>query len=255
MNRPYLRHALLLVALGVALAALVDMTKHEEVQHALGAEAGVGGVSDASPAPPTPLPADVGDGPGYIVPPVTWDSLTDEAARGSVREVTVEGAELQPDHALSLAPPSTAPHTLEVQPSLLPAAEVKEPAPNFTPVPALADLAACGVPCWGERLTHVEVEALALRVTGDAAWSSWAGWCFTGPRESGGYVGAVGGPNSNGTYDVGYGQSNTATLAGLGYDAARVLVDVEYAMRALYATWRVQGVGAWYGCASVGGGE
>src|SRR5690606_14962728 len=130
----------------------------------------------------------VGDGPGVLVPPVSLDSLLaaeasapdrggvsaadDESARGSVAtEATVEGD--AGDTTLGgIATPSTAPHLLTA------------PEPD---APDLAALAACGVACWGDRLTAAEVETLALRVSGDAAWSAWAAWCFTGPRESGGY--------------------------------------------------------------------
>lgn len=111
-----------------------------------------------------------------------------------------------------------------------------------------AELAACGSDCWGEQFTRAEVESLALEVTGDAAWSAWAGRCFTGGGENRGYVGAVGGPNRNGTYDLGIGQSNTDTLTWLGYDHSLVLSDPRYALGALYATWLIQGYAAWMGC-------
>lgn len=114
--------------------------------------------------------------------------------------------------------------------------------------PTYYTLARCGPSCWGERLSRGEVESLATRATGDPAWARWAAQCFTGGGENRGYVGAVGGPNSNGSFDLGIGQSNTGTLAHLGYDPHRVLVDEEYALEALYETWLVQGRSAWYGC-------
>ncbi|MCK9497134.1 MAG: hypothetical protein M0R75_16805, partial [Dehalococcoidia bacterium] len=110
----------------------------------------------------------------------------------------------------------------------------------------LAHLAACGADCWGDQLTRAEVEALALSVTGDAAWSAWAAGCFTGGGENRGYVGAVGGPNWDGSYDVGLPQINTvhATWA----DLTRALGDPAYAVETAYALWQVQGYAAWRGC-------
>lgn len=102
---------------------------------------------------------------------------------------------------------------------------------------------------WGEQLTPAEVYGLAVEVTGDHGWASFASRCFTGGGENRGYVGAVSPVNKNGTQDLGLGQSNTNTLAGLGFEASRVLEDPHYAMQALHATYEVQGYGAWLGCA------
>lgn len=106
---------------------------------------------------------------------------------------------------------------------------------------------------WGEQLTPAEVYGLAVDVTGDHGWASFASRCFTGGGENRGYVGAVSPVNRNGTQDLGLGQSNTRTLAALGFDADRVLEDPHYAMEALHATFEAQGYGAWFGCAPGGG--
>jgi len=113
--------------------------------------------------------------------------------------------------------------------------------------PDLAALAACGVPCWGERVTLAEVEALALAVSGDAAWSAWAGVCFSRPgRESGGYPQAVGGPNRDGSYDVSLPQINT--VHGAWADMGRVLAEPAYALEVAHALYGMQGEAAWRGC-------
>lgn len=107
---------------------------------------------------------------------------------------------------------------------------------------------------WGAQLSPLQVYGLALYVTGDRWWAEFARTCFTGGGENRGYVGAVNGPNSDGSYDLGIGQSNTGTLSGLGFeDPARALRDPVYAMEALYRTYQVQGAGAWYGCSADGG--
>ncbi|PKN78348.1 MAG: hypothetical protein CVU47_12480 [Chloroflexi bacterium HGW-Chloroflexi-9] len=105
---------------------------------------------------------------------------------------------------------------------------------------------------WGDQLSPAEVYGLAVEVTGDHGWASFASRCFTGGGENRGFVGAVSHVNKNGTQDLGLGQSNTNTLAGLGFDADRVLVDAHYAMEALHATYEAQGFGAWLGCVAHG---
>jgi len=186
-----------------------------------------------------------------IVPRVTLDSLLaeggseaddssaapepspagHESARGSVAtEATVEG-----DAGATAGgyAPSTTPHLLTVTPE--------------ASAPDLAALAACGHACWGERMTRAEVEALALAVTGDAAWSAWAAWCFASPgRESGGYPQAVGGPNRDGSFDVGLIQMNQ--VHGTWADMERVLRESAYALEVAYALYGQQGVQAWRGC-------
>lgn len=101
---------------------------------------------------------------------------------------------------------------------------------------------------WGQQLSPGQVYGLALFATNDEDWARFARACFTDGRENRGYVGAVGGPNADGSYDLGIGQSNTGTLAGLGVDADAVRRDPVLAMHALYRTYQLQGASAWAGC-------
>lgn len=60
--------------------------------------------------------------------------------------------------------------------------------------------------------------------------------------ESGGVLDAVGGPNTNGTYDYGLWQINSVH----GYDKNRLLGDPQYNANCAYEIWKRQGWGAWY---------
>lgn len=62
-----------------------------------------------------------------------------------------------------------------------------------------------------------------------------------GMAESGGRVDAIGGPNSDGSYDYGWLQINSSH----GYNKAKLLSDPIYTARAGVAIWRSQGLGAW----------
>lgn len=207
--------------------------------------------------PDAPAPAETGSGAGYMLPPVTWHSLlaveaSEAVALEHVADVSTahseSGSASDDASGEGAQADATAARESAASPAIgTPGIATPPPATDF------ASLAACGIPCWGERLTRAEVYELAMRGTGDAAWAEWASWCFTADSaESGGYVAAVGGPNHHPdgeiSWDLGIGQSNTRTLAGFNFDAARVLEDVEYAMDALYVTYREQGTGAWLGC-------
>lgn len=226
--------AILLIALGLMLAALVDLVTSE----------GDVRVSVETPAP-TLAPARLAD---------LLSATTDRA-----EEVGRDVAEARAHGGSDAIPSSRYSDEAEAgvgavrsSVSLTPAAVASAVAFPLSVLSATsspyAELAACRAACWGEQLTRAEVEALALEVTGDVAWSAWAGRCFTGGGENRGYVGAVGGPNRDGTYDLGLGQNNTDTLTWLGYDHSLVLSDPRYALEALYATWLAQGYGAWMGC-------
>ncbi len=135
------------------------------------------------------------------------------------------------------------------------AREEVEASPTPTSTPAREDPPAAGVTLtpaepgwWGPVLSQQQIRGLALYVSDDAAWADFAARCFSGGGENRGYVGAVGGPNDDGSFDHGLGQNNDGTLDYLGYDAARVRRDPVYAMDALYRTYQVQGAGAWFGC-------
>lgn len=185
-----------------------------------------------------------------IVPPASLDSLLAEEA-SAIRAPGVSPALKEAADAVTSVEggagggmtvasdaASPTPHLLTVTP---PVRADSAHAADFTA------LASCGPSCWGERMTRGEVEALALSVTGDAAWSAWAGRCFSRPgAESGGYPQAVGGPNADGSWDLGIVQMNTVHAAWA--DMERVLADPAYALRMAYRLHRQQGAGAWYGC-------
>lgn len=221
------RRLLLFLAVGLALAALVDLVTP-------------GGEPRIVEASPTPIvaPVRVAD----LLPAAT--GRAEEVQRAAVAQLATHGGS-DPDV------PSD--RSADEGSGAVRSSDVPDPADTPLPLERVEDLdlaaiAACWAPCFGERLAPAEVEALALTVTGDAGWSAWAGGCFTGGGENLGYVGAVGGPNRDGSFDLGIGQNNTRTLAWLGYEPARVLTDAEYALEALYATWLVQGYDAWRGC-------
>jgi hypothetical protein len=205
-------------------------------------------------------PAPAATGAGYIVPVVTLDSLLTTSASEVDSSSDIPDAFLVVDESATQHAEAVEALVARGAYSTPPQAPTASATPHALDHPELsgmdadlAAIAACGVPCFGERLTRAEVHELALRVSGHATWSAWASVCFTTPgAESGGYVGAVGGPNYHRdggiSWDLSYGQSNTDTLAWLGYDPARVLTDVEYAMEALFETWEAQGYGAWLGC-------
>jgi hypothetical protein len=101
----------------------------------------------------------------------------------------------------------------------------------------------------GPRLTSRQLYGLALYVTDDEAFATFAVGCWPGESGRGGlfYVGAVN-RNPDGSLDHGIGQQNDV-WAVVGVDLERVRRDPVYAMQALYRTYQVQGAGAWFGCA------
>lgn|GEM_PF-6395243 len=237
------------VVLGLMLAAMLSILD-------------AGGDVRVTVGEPSPHPSPV-DGRGGqsqiapILPAVTLDVLLTEVEEAhGARLATRMGSEGV--RSSVPADPSATPHLLAVEATpggVTAASALSEAGSGFESRPGdilYGSLAACGPDCWGRQMSRGEVEQAALEVTGNAAWSAWAGRCFTGGGENRGYVGAVGGPNhhSDGgiSWDLGVGQNNTRTLAALGYDAARVIVDAWYALEGLYATFLAQGYGAWLGC-------
>lgn len=180
-----------------------------------------------APSEPVPPPAVVESYP--VAPIVTPEVFGDLLAREA------EGAE-RPTPALALAREDSS----EGGPP--PA----EPGAGETLTPGRAGF-------WGPVLSDDQVFGLALYVTDDVAWAEFARTCFTGGGENRGYVGAVNGPNDDGSLDLGIGQNNEGTLLGVGFtDLDRVRRDPVYAMEALYRTYQVQGAGAWFGCGGGG---
>ena len=236
------RRLLVFLAVGLMLVALVDVLTPDGVPSVP--------VTEATSSPEAHELAP-------IVTPVTLDVLLTEVEEAhGARLSTRMGSEGV--RSSVPADPSATPHLLAVEATpggVTAASALSEAGSGFESRPGdilYGSLAACGPDCWGHQMSRGEVEQVALEVTGDAAWSEWAGRCFTGGGENRGYVGAVGGPNHHPdggiSWDLGVGQNNTRTLAALGYDAARVIVDAWYALEGLYATFLAQGYGAWLGC-------
>lgn len=102
---------------------------------------------------------------------------------------------------------------------------------------------------WGPVLTPRQVYGLALYVSDDPWWASFAEGCFTGGGENRGYVGAVN-RNADGSLDSGIGQQNDRWHPQV--DHERVRRDPVYAMQELYRLYQVSGAGAWLGCSDGG---
>ena len=188
----------------------------------------------ASPAESVPSPVPL----AAILPPADLSALL----RGSDVARVVEGERGERSSASAL-PLTTLAADVSVPVAASSAAgQGPASAPGVTLTPSEAGW-------WGRQLSPAQMYGLAIYVTDDAWWAEFARECFAGGGENRGYVGAVNGPNDNGTYDGGIGQHNDETLAGLGLDAERVRRDPVYAMEGLYRTYEIQGAGAWFGCA------
>jgi hypothetical protein len=123
---------------------------------------------------------------------------------------------------LAPQPPFRSPHLHQAQPVAKPA-----PAPQ-TPTTAQA------------ASTNIGLEALWLKAGGTANVSKTM--AAIALAESGGRIGAVGGPNSNGTYDYGLWQINSSHSA---YDRHSLLTDPLYNARAAVSIYQSQGLSAW----------
>jgi hypothetical protein len=113
----------------------------------------------------------------------------------------------------------------------------------FTPLPA-------GSSEWGGRIVgYGRVPGLSYKnATLEALWIHAGGppkvartMAAIALAESGGKVGAVGGPNDDGSYDYGLWQINSSHA----YSRARLLHDPGYNARAAVAVYRSQGLTAW----------
>ena len=117
-----------------------------------------------------------------------------------------------------------APPPLEVV-TAVPVAPPRPPAPTATRVAARGNSAV---------LTPGEIYALALEVSGDSNWATWATRVIA--CESGGRVNAI---SPGGHYGLGQ------VASGHPYDFSRMISEPRYAVEAMLAIYRASGPGAW----------